>query len=198
MRVVIALALAASLSLSGCSQPNQASYAMRRSAPLAHPTYTSLAKPHVVHVKTVSKARPPIQTVSQVANSTTTKPSPLPVKKSTEAPSVPPTASVAPSPTTRHYLVADTVGNCSVIDSKPSDGLKGVGEKNGYASKDLANEAMKHEPKCGGGQTSVEQDSNAKFKAAEAKAKKVGGVHNLTREDIEGLTYQQIKELRGY
>jgi hypothetical protein len=198
MRVVIALALAASLSLSGCSQPNQASYAMRRSAPLAHPTYTSLAKPHVVHVKTVSKARPPIQTVSQVANSTTTKPSPLPVKKSTEAPSVPPTASVAPSPTTRHYLVADTVGNCSVIDSKPSDGLKGVGEKNGYASKDLANEAMKHEPKCGGGQTSVEQDSNAKFKAAEARAKKLGGVHNLTREDIEGLTYQQIKELRGY
>jgi hypothetical protein len=198
MRVVIALALAASLSLSGCSQPNQASYAMRRSAPLAHPTYTSLAKPHVVHVKTVSKARPPIQTVSQVANSTTTKPSPLPVRKSTEAPSVPPTASVAPSPTTRHYLVADTVGNCSVIDSKPSDGLKGVGEKNGYASKDLANEAMKHEPKCGGGQTSVEQDSNAKFKAAEARAKKLGGVHNLTREDIEGLTYQQIKELRGY
>ena len=198
MRVVIALALAASLTLSGCSHPNQAAYAMRRPAPLAHPTHTSLAEPRVVHVKTVSKARPRIQTVSQVANLTPTKPSPLPVRKSTEAPSVPPTASIAPSPTTRHYLVADTVGNCSVIDSKPSDGLKGVGEKDGYASKDLANEAMKHEPKCRGVQTSVERDSNAKFKAAEAKAKKLGGVHNLTQEDIEGLTYQQIKELRGY
>jgi hypothetical protein len=195
MRVVIALALAASLTLSGCSHPNQAAYAMRRPAPLAHRTHTSLAEPRAVHVKTVSKARPPIQTVSQVANLTPTKPSPLPVRKSTEPPSVPPTASVAPSTTTRYYLVADTVGNCSVIDSKPSDGLKGVGEKDGYASKDLANEAMKQE-KCD--QTSVEQDSNAKFKAAEAKAKKLGGVQNLTQEDIEGLTYDQIKELRGY
>src|SRR5262245_33379863 len=55
-----------------------------------------------------------------------TKPSPLPVRESTKVPSVPPTASVTPSAATRHYLVADTVGNCSVIDSKPSDGLKGV------------------------------------------------------------------------
>jgi hypothetical protein len=197
MRVLIALTLAVSLALGGCSHPNQAAYAMRRPAPLARPTNTSLTKPRVLRVKTVSKARSPIHTVSQVANLTPTKPSTLPVRKSTEAPSVPPTASVATSTTTRHYLVADTVGNCSVIDSKPSDGLKGVGEKDGYASKDLVNEAMKHEPKCGGGQTSVEQDSNAKFKAAEAKAKTLG-VHNLTQEDIEGLTYDQIKELRGY
>jgi hypothetical protein len=96
-----------------------------------------------------------------------------------------------------HYLVADTVGNCSVIDSKPSDGLKGVGEKDGYASKELANEAMKREPKCKGAQTAVEQDLDAKFMAAEAKAKKMG-VHNLTQEDIDGLTYEQIKELRGF
>jgi hypothetical protein len=86
-------------------------------------------------------------------------------------------------------LVADTVGNCSVIDSKPSDGLKAVGELGGYASKDLANEAMKREPKCKGAEVS--------FEAAEAKAKKLG-VQNLTQKDIEGLTYEQIKELRGY
>ena len=129
MRVVIALALAVSLTLSGCSHPNQAAYTMRRSAPLAHPTNTSLAKPRVLRVKTVSKTPSPIHTASQVTNSTPTKPSPPPVRTSTETPSVPPTASVAPSATTRHYLVADTVGNCSVIDSKPSDGLKGVGQK---------------------------------------------------------------------
>jgi hypothetical protein len=198
MRVVIVLALAASLTLSGCSHPNQAAYAMRRPVPLAQPTNTSLAKPRVLRVKTVSKARSPIHTVSQVTNSSPTKPSPLPVRESTKVPSVPPVASVTPSAATRHYLVADTVGNCSVIDSKPSDGLKGVGEKDGYASKDLANEAMKHEPRCRGDQTAVEQDSDAKLKEAEAKAKKLGGVHNLTQEDIEGLTYEQIKELRGY
>jgi hypothetical protein len=85
-----------------------------------------------------------------------------------------------------------------VIDSKPSDGLKGVGQKDGYASKDLANEAMKHEPKCKGAETEeVEQDAEVRFKAAEAKAKKVG-IHNLTQEDINGLSYEQIKALRGY
>ena len=85
-----------------------------------------------------------------------------------------------------------------MIDSKPSDGLKGVGQKDGYASKDLANEAMKHEPKCQEAETEeVEQDAEVRFKAAEAKAKKVG-VHNLTEEDINGLSYEQIKALRGY
>jgi len=196
MRVVVVLALSASLALSGCSHPNQAAYAMRRPAPLAQPTNTSLTKAPVVRAKrTASKARPPIITVSQVSP---IKPSPVPVRKSTEAPSVPPTASVAPSATTRHYLVTDTVGNCSVIDSKPSDGLKGIGERDGFASKELANEAMKREPKCKGAQTGeVGQNEAVRFKAAEAKAKKVG-LHNLTQEDIDGLTYEQIKELRGY
>jgi hypothetical protein len=195
MRVVIVLASAASLALSGCSHPNQAAYAMRRPTPLAQPTNTSLAKPRLLRAKTVFKARSPILTVSQV---NPTKPAPLPVRNSTEAPSIPPTASVPPSATPRHYLVADTVGNCSVIDSKPSDGLRGIGEKDGYASKELANEAMKHEPKCKGPQTGeVEQNAEVRFKAAEAKAKKLG-VHNLKKEDIDGLTYEQIKELRGY
>src|SRR5262249_50176058 len=150
MRVVTVLALATSLGLSGCSHPNQAAYAMRRPTPLAQPTNISLAKPRAVRAKTVSKARSAILTVSEATNSKPNKPSPLVVRKSLEARSVPPTASVAPAPSVspRHYLVADTVGNCSLIDSKPSDGLKAVGEKDGYASKELANEAMKHEPKC--------------------------------------------------
>jgi hypothetical protein len=43
----------------------------------------------------------------------------------------------------------------------------------------------------------VEQNSEAKFKAAQAKAEKLG-VRTLTKEDIEGLSYAQIKQLRGY
>ena len=47
------------------------------------------------------------------------------------------------------------------------------------------------------GSNTVEQEREAKFKAAEAKAKREG-VDSLTSEDIEGLSPQQLKELRGY
>ena len=45
--------------------------------------------------------------------------------------------------------------------------------------------------------STVRLDSEAKFKAAQAKAEKLG-VHTLTQDDIEGLSYAQIKQLRGY
>jgi hypothetical protein len=41
------------------------------------------------------------------------------------------------------------------------------------------------------------QEAEAKFKAAQAKAAKVG-VENLTERDIDGLSFEQIKQLRGY
>jgi hypothetical protein len=40
-------------------------------------------------------------------------------------------------------------------------------------------------------------DPQAKFKAAQAKAAKVG-VENLSKDDVDGLTLAQLKELRGY
>ena len=43
----------------------------------------------------------------------------------------------------------------------------------------------------------VGQEAETKFKAAQAKAK-LGGVHTLTKQDIDGLSPEQIKELRGY
>ena len=43
----------------------------------------------------------------------------------------------------------------------------------------------------------VKQDPQAKFKRARAKAAKVG-VENLSKEDVDGLTPAQLKELRGY
>ena len=41
------------------------------------------------------------------------------------------------------------------------------------------------------------QRSDAKFKAAQAKAKREG-VHTLTQKDIEGLSVAQLKQIRGY
>ena len=43
----------------------------------------------------------------------------------------------------------------------------------------------------------VAQKSDAKFKAAQAKAKR-DGVHTLTQKDIEGLSVAQLKQIRGY
>jgi len=47
------------------------------------------------------------------------------------------------------------------------------------------------------GSNTVEQEREAKFKAAEAKAKREG-VEALTSEDIDGVSLEQIKKLRGY
>jgi hypothetical protein len=49
----------------------------------------------------------------------------------------------------------------------------------------------------GNDRTVIEQDPQAKFKAAQAKAAKVG-VENLSEEDLDGLDLAQLKELRGY
>jgi hypothetical protein len=45
--------------------------------------------------------------------------------------------------------------------------------------------------------TASKQKMEAKFKYAEGKAKR-DGVASLTKEDIEGLSPEQIKQLRGY
>jgi hypothetical protein len=49
----------------------------------------------------------------------------------------------------KYYVERDTVGNCSVVDSKPSGhaGMKLLGKKGGYASKDAAMKALKGLPK---------------------------------------------------
>ena len=187
--------LAASLAIGGCSYP----YAKPRPSPLAQAKKVSSVKPRVLRAKTVREAQFPIPTLSQASKANPIGPPPLPVSKSPEPQPEAPSASVAPSTTARHYLVLDTVGNCSLIDAKPNGGLKIVGEKGGYASKEGANQAMKDEAKCKVVETgAVEQDEAFKLKAAEAKARKLGGVHKLTQEDIKGLTYEQIKQLRGY
>lgn len=44
----------------------------------------------------------------------------------------------------------------------------------------------------------VEEEAKVKFEAAQTRAIKLGGVQKLTRDDIVGLSYEQIKQLRGY
>ena len=46
-------------------------------------------------------------------------------------------------------------------------------------------------------QTNAAQKSDVRFRAAQAKAKR-DGVQNLTQKDIEGLSHEQLKQLRGY
>jgi hypothetical protein len=58
-----------------------------------------------------------------------------------------------------------------------------------------ANKALKDaKAKCKG---VVGTGADAKFKAAKAKAEQLG-VDKLTSEDIEGLSQEQLKQLRGY
>ena len=45
--------------------------------------------------------------------------------------------------------------------------------------------------------TSPPVSPEVKLRAAQEKAK-ISGVHTLTQEDIDGLSYEQIKQLRGY
>jgi hypothetical protein len=106
-------------------------------------------------------------------------------------------ASLAPRATVMHYIVLDEVGHCTVVDSKPSadSTLKIVGDHNGYTSLESADKALKDfKAEC---KHVVVAGAADKFKAAQAKAQK-NGVETLTQEDIEGLSIEQIKKLRGY
>ena len=54
-----------------------------------------------------------------------------------------------PALAAEHFAVVDTVGNCSVIDTKPSphdiSGLKILGNKSGYSSPSGAEQVLKSE-----------------------------------------------------
>ena len=96
-----------------------------------------------------------------------------------------------------HYVVLDEVGHCTVVDSKPSAGssLKIVGDQDGYTSLETAKKALENsKAEC---KNVVGTGTEAKFKTAQAKAQK-NGVETLTQEDIDGLSIEQIKQLRGY
>ena len=110
-------------------------------------------------------------------------------------PSGGPSASGAPRATAMHYVVLDEAGHCTVVDSKPDSSLKIVADQGGYTSLEAANKALKDSK--GECKDVVGAEADTKFKAAQEKAK-LSGVHTLTQKDIEGLSLEQIKQLRGY
>jgi hypothetical protein len=63
-------------------------------------------------------------------------------------------ALTTPAFAAEHYAVVDTVGNCSVIDTKPSpyniSGLKILGEKSGYSDIASATKVFKSSTQCKG------------------------------------------------
>jgi hypothetical protein len=190
MRVIIGLVtLAICFSVGGCSRPYQEAYAKALPSPPRHPT----------NVKSVKRPPLPARKFPELTKARSEKSPPLSPRKSTQArspASASPGAPVLPPTTAKHYVVLDTVGNCAVVDAKPGAGLEIIGDKGGYASLESANKALRDaKAKCKG---VVGTGADAKFKAAQAKAKKLGGVHKLTSKDIEGLSTEQIKQLRGY
>jgi hypothetical protein len=158
MRLTVALAgLAISLALGGCSRPNQTAYAMPLPSPrLSHSIKASLVNPPSPRP---SRKKP--------ANTRLVNPPTLPPKKSMQARSqTPPSggqAASVPSPATaRHYVVVDTVGNCAVVDAKPADGLKIVGDKDGYTSSESADTALKDAGAECKGLVETESDSSSR------------------------------------
>jgi hypothetical protein len=152
---VVLVVLSASLSLGGCSHPNQPAYA--KPLPALHLTkarrinmpMSPVSKLRILAERSRHKASP-VSKRREPTKVSSAKPPPLPLRKPPHEQSV----------------------------TLPSAGAKG----SDYPSASLG---------------AVGQESDAKLKAAQAKAK-LKGVDALTQEDIEGLSREQLKELRGY
>jgi hypothetical protein len=167
MRVLIALViLAASLSLGGCSHPNQAAHAKPLQS--SDPTNASRVKPRPLTVRKLeaTQAKRP-------------RPRKLPVL--TEA------TSLRPQSVKKLPELAKT---SSVVKPPPLP-VRKPEQESPTPSRGDAGTSSSERPGA------VGQEGEAKFKAAQAKAK-LEGVHALTQEDIDGLSPEQIKELRGY
>ena len=196
---MIALAvLAVSVSQGGCFRPNQVAYAMPLPPPrLQHSINASLVK-SPQSAKLLKPPALPSRKDLKPAHTKLVNAPPLPLKKPKQVRSqvLPSGSQSAPVPSiVKHYVVVDTVGNCAVVDANPADGLKIIGDKGGYPSLKSANKALNAaRADC---KNSIETEAESKFKAAQTKAEKLG-VDKLTIQDIEGLSREQIKQLRGY
>ena len=157
----------------------EAQSALPRSSPESPPPPTRKSE--------VQSALPPSS--SEFALSSPTSPE-FPLPRSSPSTSILP--AIATIPPTGLYVVRDESAIAPWFDYKPSasTGLKII-EKSNYAE---CKDVVEKEALIG----AVEQGAEDKFKAAQAKAEKLGGVDKLTPKDIEGLSIEQIKQLRGY
>jgi hypothetical protein len=168
MRVIIALVAAAlSFSLNGCARPHQAAY--------AHPVRSNWHPQSPVRSNWHPQSRPSPQKLTKASLGKPTPPIgkvPKHIKPSMVKLSSPPNK--LPEPTTERPVPP-------LPPKKPEQ----------------SSSATPASIPSGEDSGTVEQEREAKFKAAEAKAKREG-VEALTSEDIDGLSLEQIKKLRGY
>jgi hypothetical protein len=79
-------------------------------------------------------------------------------------------ALATPALAAEHFAVVDTVGNCSVIDTKPSpyniSGLKVLGDQSGYSSPQAAEKALNSDSSQCKGSKSVAMLKNASAQAS--------------------------------
>ena len=163
-------ALVLPLPLSICSHPNQAAYAKHLPSP-RHPTKASLTKPPQL---TVSKFPKPERAKSL-------RPPPLPARTpETQSAALPPSSPESPPPLPTRKPEAQS----ALPPSSPESSLPPSSPSTSIHAPNIT-----YDPAPG---------AEAKLKAAQAKAEKLGGVDKLTPKDIEGLSIEQIKQLRGY
>jgi hypothetical protein len=168
MRVIIALAVLG-LSLGGCSHPYQRAYAK----PLPSP-----------HLSKASRVKAPQLSVRKIreAKASSEGPPQLSARKIRQAKA----SSVEPPP-----LPVRKIQELRASSVKPPPlPVRKFPESTKVSS-------VKPPPLPLRKPEQVSGMAEAKFKAAQAKAK-LGGVHTLTKQDIDGLSPEQIKALRGY
>jgi hypothetical protein len=220
MRVIVALfLLAASLSVGGCSRPWPEAYALP--LPLSVPQHTKASRikktpPHVRKrpivaeaspVKPPSVRKPPEPSkILSVKSPPVTKP-PEPTKVPSANPPALPLRKPLPTQSPTLPSGGPSASEQSVKSPpvrKPPEPTKVLSANPPALPLRKPVPTQSPTPPSGGPSASeqssepgVGQGAEAKFKAAQAKAK-LHGVHTLTQKDIEGLSYEQIKELRGY
>jgi hypothetical protein len=177
MRVIIAVViLAVSFPLSNCCRPQQAAYAK----PIRSSWVTPQWRPRPPKLIKASSVKPPqpINKPSQPTKASSVKP-PQPINKPSQ-----PTKASSVKPT----QLVRTPESTKASSAEPSAPLPQRKPEQPPTNASVPSRE---------GSNTVEQEREAKFKAAEAKAKREG-VDSLTSEDIEGLSPEQLKELRGY
>jgi hypothetical protein len=172
MRVVIAVViLAISIPLNGCSRPQQAVYVKPLPSSWVNPQ-SRPRPPKLIKASSVKPSQPSGKPRRPIAAR-----SPQPIRTvsepAKESSVKPPHVSAVPKPT-----------KASSAEPPPPQRKPEQPPINASVPSNEGSEAVEHE-------------AEAKFRAVEAKAKREG-VDSLTREDIEGLTPEQLKELRGY
>ena len=176
MCVVVALGVfPVFLTLGGCSHHNQGAYVEPPPSVLRHPIKASAVETYPLPTRRQERQSrqsrmPPVRDLPKPTKLSSVKPPPLPVVRDLPKPTK--LSSVTPSPLPVRKCPEPTKLSSAepppLPVRKPQKALDVVG-----------------------------QEAEVKFKAAQAKAAKAG-VENLTERDIDGLSFEQIKKLRGY